>query len=181
MGTGYFNSRWLVAGVAFAALPSPVWAQDTGDADTMIVVVEHLSFFRVQDLSFGDILPSTAAGQVRVTPDGARTATGGVTLVGVGDHQPARFAGRGVYNRLVRIRLLSNTIQLTGPGAPMTVSQFEIGSTPNTNILTTSWTQFRIGATNGMFNFPVGARLNVNANQQPGTYSGTFSLTLEYQ
>lgn len=185
MTRGPFHHRarrgaWLLAAAGAAALGSPAAAQSADNADTMVVLVERLSFFTVQDLHFGDILPSTVAGQVRVTPDGVRTATGGVTLIGNGDQQPARFAGMGTYNRTVRIRLASNSIQLTGPGAPMTVTQFEIGSTPNTVILSTAPTNFLIGSTTGMFNFPVGARLNVNANQAPGSYSGTIAITLEY-
>lgn len=169
----------LLLGTAAANLPAPAMAQGVEDAETMAVIVDRLTFFRVQDLQFGGILPGTTAGVVRVLPDGNRTATGGVTLVG-SNHQPARFAGMGTYNRYVRIRLSSNTIQLTGPGAPMTVSQFELGSTPNTTILSTAWNQFRIASTNGVFNFPIGARVNVNANQREGTYTGTFSVTLDY-
>lgn len=145
----------------------------------MVVVVEPLSFFRVQDLNFGEMYSGPTAGVVRVTPDGARTATGGVTLIGT-SHQPARFAGMGVYNQLVRIRMGAASIPITGPGTPMTVSQFEIGSTPNTVILSTAWTTFGLGSPTGMFNFPLGGTLNVNANQAPGSYSGTFSITLEY-
>lgn len=148
-----------------------------GEAKT--IVLRQLSFFRVQDLDFGDIIPGPTAGVVRILPDGTRTTTGGVSVVG-STHQPARFAGLGSFNQQVLITISSNTIQLTGPGAPMTVSQFEIGSTP-TAILSTAPTRFRITATNGQFNFPVGARLAVAANQAAGSYSGTFAITLDYQ
>ena len=62
----------------------------------------------------------------------------------------------------------------------MTISQFDIGSSPTT-ILTTTPLRFRINTTNGQFNFPVGARLAVGANQADGVYSGTFAITLNYQ
>jgi hypothetical protein len=94
-------------------------------------------------------------------------------------HQPARFAGLGTFNRQVDISVSANSIQLTGPGAPMTLSQFEIGSTP-TAILTTTPMRFRIASTSGIFNFPIGGRLAVNANQAEGTYSGSFIITLNY-
>lgn len=170
----------LCAGMSALAAPSSASAQvvATAEADARAVMVQRLTFTNVQGLSFGRILPGPTAGVVRVHADGSRSRTGGVTLVDA-DHQPARFAGRGGYNQQVRVRLVSNTIQLTGPGAPMTVSQFEIGSTPPAN-LTTSWTNFRLGATTGVFNFPVGARLAVNARQAPGTYTGTFTVMLEY-
>ncbi len=170
-------------GVAVAMLaalaPAPALAQVARTTTAETVIVRQLSFIKDEDLDFGTILPSATAGQVRLEPNGTRTATGGVTLVG-STHQAARFAGFGTYNQQVLISMSANTIQLTGPGAPMTVSQWEIGSTP-TAILSTTPMRFRIGATNGVFNFPLGARLNVGANQAPGVYTGTFSITLNYQ
>lgn len=143
-----------------------------------VAVLRQLSFVRDEDMDFGRIVASATPGVVRVQPNGTRTATGGVTLVG-STHQAARFSGFGTFNQQVLISMGSNTIQLIGPGAPMTVSQWEIGSTP-TAILTTTPTRFRIGAANGVFNFPLGARLAVNANQAPGLYVGTFTITLNY-
>jgi hypothetical protein len=170
----------LLSGMATLAAPLPAAAQiATEQADARAVLVRRFSFFRVQEMSFGGIIPGPTAGVVRVSPDGVRTSTGGVILSG-SDHQPAQFAGMGLYNQQVRIRMGSNTIQLTGPGAPMTVSQWEIGSTPTTQVLTTSWRTFRLGSPTGTFNFPIGARVNVSANQAPGSYSGTFSIMLEY-
>jgi hypothetical protein len=151
----------------------------TRQAEAKSIVLRQLSFFRVQDLDFGDIIPGPTAGVVRILPDGSRTVTGGVTVVG-NTHQPARFAGLGSFNQQVLINVSANTIQLTGPGAPMTLSQFEIGSTP-TAILTTTPLRFRITSTIGQFNFPLGARLAVGANQAAGNYTGTFSITLNYQ
>lgn len=192
MGTRpYFSRRlpaarhlWLAAALGMAAQAAPAAAQQTQGptgnrtAETKAIVLRQLSFFRVQDLDFGDIVPGTTAGQVRILPDGTRTATGTIVLIG-STHQPARFAGLGTFNRQVDISISSNTIQITGPGAPMTVSQFEIGSNP-TAILTTTPLRFRIASANGQFNFPVGARLAVGANQAPGNYTGTFAITLNY-
>ena len=168
-------SGLLIAGTATApALAAPRSQTATGKA----IVLRQLSFFKVQDLDFGSMIPGTTGGVVRVLPDGTRTATGTVVLVG-NTQAVARFAGLGTYNEQVDISMSSNSIQLTGPGAPMTASLFEIGSTP-TAILTTTPTRFRIGSTLGNFNFPVGASLTVNANQAPGNYAGTFTITLNY-
>lgn len=170
-----FTAIMVVAGVTAPVAAQPT--NQTGRVET--VVLRQLSFVRVDDLDFGQIIPGPTAGVVRVQPNGTRTATGGVTLAG-STHQPARFAGFGSFNQQVLISMGANTIQLTGPGAPMTVSQWEIGSTP-TAILSVTPTRFRISATNGIFAFPLGARLAVNANQAPGNYSGTFTITLNYQ
>lgn len=170
----------MLSAMAGVAAPSSAGAQvATEQADARAVLVRRFSFFRVQDLSFGGIIPGPTPGVVRVQPNGVRTSTGGVVLSGSG-HQAAQFAGMGLYNQQVRIRMGSNTIQLTGPGAPMTVSQWEIGSTPTTQFLTTSPQTFRLGSPTGIFNFPLGARVNVNANQAPGHYTGTFTIRLDY-
>jgi spore coat protein U-like protein len=178
--------RACVSAALFAAIAgAPALAQSTqgptgtNQAEAKIIVLRQLSFFRVQDLDFGDIIPGPTAGVVRIFPDGTRTVTGGVTVVGT-THQPARFAGLGSFNQQVLISVSSNTIDLTGPGTPMTLSQFDIGSTP-TAILSTTPRRFRITSTNGQFNFPVGARLAVGANQTAGNYSGSFAITLNYQ
>lgn len=168
--------------LAAAAWTSGAAAQSApvaGPSRVEAAVLRPLAFVRDEDLNFGLIIPGATAGVVRVFPNGTRTATGGVTLVG-STHQAARFSGLGSFNQQVLISVSANTIQLTGPGAPMTVSQWEVGSTP-TAILTTTPTRFRIAAANGVFNFPLGARLAVGANQAAGNYSGTFSITLNYQ
>lgn len=77
------------------------------------------------------------------------------------------------------VSLGANSIFITGPGAPMRVRTFVIGSTP-TAVITTTPTRFRIGAVNGIFNFPIGATLEVGANQAAGTYTGNWTITLNY-
>jgi spore coat protein U-like protein len=163
--------------IASTAAP-PVVAQTDTQAEAEAIVLRPLSFFKVNDLDFGDIVPSASAGTVRIHPDGSRSRTGGVTLAGDGG-EPARFAGLGGFNRQVNISLGSNSIWITGPGTRMRVRNFEIGSTP-TAILSTRPTRFRITSPLGNYNFPVGATLEVGANQAPGEYSGTFSITLNY-
>ncbi|MBJ7439653.1 MAG: DUF4402 domain-containing protein [Sphingopyxis sp.] len=160
------------------AIAAPAHAQQTAQGQSEAIVLRPLSFFKVNDLSFGDIIPSNAAGTVTLAPDGSRSRTGGVTLAGNGG-APARFAGLGSLNRQVNISLGSNTIWLTGPGVRMRARTFEIGSTP-TAVLSTSPTRFRITSPLGNYNFPVGATLEVGANQTPGDYSGTFTITLNY-
>ena len=178
------NPQLALRGIAACALmmapavAAPAHAQQTAQAQSEAIVLRPLSFFKVNDLSFGDIIPSNAAGTVTLAPDGSRSRTGGVTLAGNGG-EPARFAGLGSFNRQVNISLGSNTIWLTGPGVRMRARTFEIGSTP-TALLSTSPTRFRITSPLGNYNFPVGATLEVGANQAPGDYSGTFTVTLNY-
>jgi Domain of unknown function (DUF4402) len=168
----------LVAGL----LPAAVYAQaQTGQADAEAIVVTSLSLTKGDDLEFGTMLAGPTAGTVIVPPSGARTKSGGVTLVG-NSFQPARFAGRGRVGQNVSILINSNNLTLNrvGGGATMRVNTWIIGSTPTASITTAPRT-FQISSANGIFTFPLGATLAVGANQRPGVYSGTFTITLNYQ
>lgn len=165
--------------VALVAAMSAVPAlADVEPANAEITIVRPLSFVIDDNLDFGRLIPSTVAGVVTMTPTGSRTATNGIVLVG-GGHKAASFAGQGTFNQRVDVSLGANSIFITGPGAPMRVRTFVIGSTP-TAVITTTPTRFRIGAVNGIFNFPIGATLEVGANQAAGTYTGNWTITLNY-
>lgn len=170
-----------IGGAALAWLPTASNAA-SGPAEGKAVVVSALSFLAVEELEFGNILPSATAGTVTVAPDGARTRTGGVTLVGGGTVQPARFAGRGSLNQTVLISIAAPSFTLTRAGGTetMILDTITIGSTP-TAVLTTTPRGFRITNGAGIFNFPVGGRLRVNANQVSGDYQGNLTVTLNYQ
>lgn len=159
-------------------------AQETASAVARAeaVVVANLTFIKVDDLSFGRVVPGTTAGTVVLSPAGTRTATGGARLATGGLVQPAAFAGKGTFNQQLTIRISNNSITLNrvGGGGTMTVDTFIIGSTPTAQI-TTSPQTFRIASSTGIFRFPLGATLRVKANQQPGTYVGSFTITVNYQ
>lgn len=171
-----------IAALGLLAIATASAAQaQSRSANAKTVVVSRLAFLNVEELEFGTLLAGTTAGTVTVSPAGVRTKTGGVTLVG-GLVQPARFAGRGTVNQTVLVSLSSNTstLQRVGGTETMTLDQITIGSTP-TAVLTIRPQAFRITSPTGIFNFPIGGRLSVNANQAPGDYVGTFSVTLNYQ
>jgi len=175
------NARFVLAAAMFAALSSPLHAE-TAQQRVETSVVEPGSFFKIDDLNFGVVVASNVAGSVTVTPTGARSRTGGVTLWG-NSHHPAQFAGRKPTqaNRPVRINLGANTILVTGPGAPMQVRLFRANTNPAQN-LTTTPRNFQVQqTTSGAFALFVGATLDVNANQAPGIYRGTWTITLNYQ
>lgn len=168
----------LVGAISAFAMTSPVSAKQRV-ADAQIAIVRPLEFIRVENLDFGTVIRATTAGTVTIAPNGTRTKTGNVILIGTG-FQPAKFAGMGTNNQNVDISLGAASIFATGPGAPMRVRTFVMGSTP-TAVLTTNPQRFRINSATGIFTFPVGATLEVGANQVPGTYTGTWTITLNYQ
>lgn len=174
-------ARFALAAAVMAAATAPAHAE-TEALDSQVSVVSPGSFYKVRDLHFGIVAASPLPGTVTVAPNGTRTSTGGVTLIG-NSHYPAEFAGMKPTqpNRPVRMRVGSNTVLLTGPGAPMVVSLFRANTNPAQTLSTTP-RNFQVQqSSNGAFALYVGATLAVNANQQPGTYTGTWTLTLDYQ
>jgi Domain of unknown function (DUF4402) len=168
------------AAVAYFAATAPAFA-DASPVDAQVAIVERGTFIKVEDLHFGVVIPSGLPGVVTVAPAGTRTATGGVTLVG-NLHHAAEFAGRKPSgNAPVRLSVGTATVQLTGPGAPMTVSLFR-GNTNPGQVLTPIPRNFQVqGQSSGAFELRVGATLAVNGNQAPGTYTGNWTITLDFQ
>lgn len=176
--------RFLAAALAFAGALAGMGATPAlaapGSAKADTEIVTRLSLIKDEDLFFGKIIRGATAGTVIIAPSGARTSTGGVTLA-PSTFQPARFAGYGRTNQSIQISVSANSITLNrvGGGATMTVDSWIIGSTPTAQLSTVPLV-FTIGSATGIFNFPLGATLRVGANQASGTYTGTFSVTVNY-
>lgn len=173
-----FRSISLAIMLGFGITTPPALAAPT-PGDVQAAVVTPLSFVNYENLDFGKIIPANVAGTVTISPANVRSATNGIVLVGT-DYQVARFAGMGAQGERVRIRITPNSLTLAGPGPAMTVNSFIIG-TDSTLQQNGASPNYRILASNGIFTFTVGGRLNVGANQPAGTYSGTFTATLDYQ
>lgn len=157
------------------------------------VVVAPLSVIKVQDLDFGRIAPRPQPGTVTVD-----TATGGCVVTGpilqVGTCRLARFDGMGTKNMNARISLTS-VVDLTGPGQAMVLDNVVLG--PNSTISLTgnsnangkgvgltkggNGARYQITTNSGIYSLYVGGRLNVNANQAPGLYTGSISISVQYQ
>ena len=178
-----YRAAYAVMAAALMISAAPAFAQssDSEQATAKANIVRSLSFFKVDDLEFGRIISGTTAGTVRIYPNGTRTSTGGVTVIGnASEYHPASYAGKGGVARIVLLSVGSNSIWIyNAAGQRMRVRNFEIGSTP-TAILDIGATRFSITNPNGQFEFPVGATLDVGANQAAGAYSGTYTITATY-
>ncbi|MEP0392780.1 MAG: DUF4402 domain-containing protein [Erythrobacter sp.] len=166
---------WLVA--------NPAHAQSSSNVDTQTVLLEPLTLAKLSDMDFGDLLVTTG-GTVVLSADSVTTciATGGV--VHTQECQPATFAGSGISGQRVRVRRpIGRTITLTGPGDDMTVTDFTIDGGATLNLVNSNpnWERFRINTLDGVFIFRVGGTLNVNPNQLPGVYAGSFDIRIDYQ
>jgi hypothetical protein len=121
-------------------------------------------------LAFGRFVPASG-GTITVTPAGARNKTGAVVLVSGGAVSSALFTlsegGNGkalVWSTIT----LPSTATLSSGGATMTLNNF-VSDPPGTMVGTTR-TDVKVGAT-----------LTVAPNQAQGNYSGSFSVTVNYQ
>jgi hypothetical protein len=163
---------------------------ETGHAQA--VIVEPLTLIKVRDMDFGKIVPSVAGGTVAINPVTDACSASGVISVG-NACRAAMFVGMGRNPFKARVTM-SNITQLTGPGAAMTVDDFVIGA--NSTITFTGNTngqgnggglqngngnqRYSINSPTGIFELHLGATLHVNPNQTPGVYTGTFSVTVQY-
>ena len=162
-------------------------------ATTRATVVAPLTVVWVQDLNFGRIVPRPQAGTVTVDQiTGACTVTG--PILEVGKCQFAQFAGMGTKNMGARISLTSVT-NLTGPGQAMVLDNITLGTNStisfagngNANGKGVGLTKggnaerYTIISNTGIYLLNIGGRLNVNANQVGGVYTGSIAISVQYQ
>lgn len=164
--------RSLLAAALLIAAPSQLLAATPpSDANADVIVLRPLSLLKKEDMDFGALLTSAAAGTATLDPvTGAVTTSGGVTAVS-GPTSPAVFVGAGSRNVPYQIRLPKEPATLTRDGGTetMILSNWTLDGPTNR----------RVGA-NQAFEFSVGGQLSVDANQADGTYVGTFEVTVHY-
>jgi hypothetical protein len=179
MKWGFSKMRFNVCLAALAATfatATPALAQQaSAQAEARGVVVQPLTLARVQDLDFGTVVGSAAAGSVVIDADtGGRTVSGGVTAVPSFPGDRGLFQGAGTAGQTV-------VLQLSAPS--LLISQ----SNPLDTITVTSMTLdqgnllSRTIPAGGVFQVGVGGDFAIAANQAPALYSANFDLTADYQ
>ena len=124
-------------------------------------------------LDFGRFVAGSG-GTVILAPTGLRSRTGGVVLLNSPTAGQAAFnvgkSGNGGGSKAVIITVPANgAIRLTSGANSMAVGTFV--NSPGT----------LLSIPNGGTTLSVGATLTVAPNQAPGSYSGTFPMTVNYQ
>lgn len=145
----------------------PVTGIATGEATAHIVVPIELT--KNSDLLFGNVAAGPSAGTVTIAVDGMRTGNGGITLIAAGNNSgAASFAVTGYPEATYTIDL-PVSITIEDNGNVMVVDNFvsDLGSVSQ---LSSMGEGFMV----------VGATLNVEANQAPGLYTGTFDVIVAY-
>ncbi len=139
---------------------------ESAEADVIITLLAPISISTGANMDFGTMLTTGTAGTVTVTPAGARSSVN-VDLFG-GVPSAASFDVTGEGGENYSITLPSSTTLSSG-GNTMTVDTLnhDAGASPKLPV-------------GGSETFNVGATLSVGAAQAAGTYSGTFSVTVNY-
>ncbi|HEU5481800.1 MAG TPA: DUF4402 domain-containing protein [Sphingomicrobium sp.] len=169
---GAASLRSLAAAALLVAAPSQLLAAIPATNSTgEVMVLRPLSLINVRDLDFGALIASATAGTATVDPlTGAAATAGGVTATPA-PTSAARFAGA---------RSLRGPVQIRIPTAPVTITR----SGGTETMIVSDWTldghTTRQVGINEAFEFNVGGTLYVGANQAPGTYVGTFTVTVNY-
>lgn len=158
---------------AFVALLLPAAAAAapvTRSATVEAAILSPLSVIKRADLDFGTLVVTGAGTAVMDPNSSSMTTTGAIVRAGT-SAQPARFTATGSKNAVAIIRLPKNPVTLTRVGGTetVTVSNWTVDGSINRRIPITD-----------TFDFYVGSQLNVAAGQVAGTYSGTFSVTVQY-
>ncbi|MEM7492333.1 MAG: DUF4402 domain-containing protein [Pseudomonadota bacterium] len=148
----------LIGGAAYAA---------DVDSNAGARIVAPLQVANATALYFGTVVPSiTNADSVIVSATGAKTCGAELTCLTT-DHTAAAFNVTGETDRVYTISLPSS-VQISNGSENMDVDNFTGSKASGT-------------LTSVADNFTVGGTLDVGANQAAGEYTGTFTVTVEYQ
>ncbi len=155
--------------IAAASFATSAQAATTSTATATAEVLSSLTVTSTADLQLGQIAANTG-GTVTVNADSTVASTG--ALISTGTRSPAAFDVVGSPNSMVLVTLPSGSVNLTRVSGTQTMSLGSFNTNPNG--------AFQLSVT-GTGSFNVGGTLTVGSGQVPGTYTGTFAVSVEYQ
>lgn len=169
----------LAATTAFAAPAAaqtvPVSSSDSIEARALLI--QPATIQRVDDLSFGTIVATpSASGNVTINADtGLRVVGAGLTGSVSDQGQRGRFIGNGVPLSQVTLTAAFPTVLVNtadnSAGVTFSAGSLDLASATGTRI---------IGPT-GVFYVGVGGTITIATSQMPGLYTGTVTLTADFQ
>lgn len=157
-------------GFLIVASTQTAYGQVSASANATAFIASPITITKVTDLQFGGFV-SGIGGTVTISTTGARTPVGPVPLNNVTyPIGAASFSLTGAPNFVFTITL-PTTIAITGTG----------GSTMNVTTIVSNPSGTGTLSAGGTSTLIVGGTLTLSGNQAPGAYSGTFSVTVNYQ
>lgn len=155
--------------IALVILLLPVPASAVSALATInVTVARFLSITNTSSLEFGTISVSSTAGSVVVDVNGMRFTTGGVSINPAGMYTPAKFIIEGKPDASFSITLPDSVELRDGKGNTIHVDKLE-SSNKSGNL-----------DANGALEVKVGGKINLDANQKSGDYSGVMIVELNY-
>ena len=166
------KALFALAGLALAAAPAAAQVAAPTQPPGRALILVPLTLTKIQDLHFGDIVPSTTtAGWVAINAStGARTSSAAMNLLPSNVGQRGHFAGAGSPSQQVIIELTPATELTSVNGDVITVLTMNLDG-PTTRTIHPVDRTFYVG---------VGGILFIEANQPEGIYSATYNLTANY-
>ena len=161
----------LFIAIAMIGFTVNTFGQESADGTSTTTVIAPITIAADQDLAFGNVTENGNGGTVTVTAAASASATGAIGAQAVdGTVTAGSFNVGGETGKLYDITLPSTTATLTGAstGAP-TIAVSGL----NTNIA-----EGTIG-TSGTFY--VGGIITLTGGQTVDTYSGTYTVTVQYK
>ena len=154
---------WAAVGLSLGAAGSGATTV-TGHAS--VTIVSAITASETSPMGFGLVQSNPSGGTINLTPSGSISATNGLSLAGPAT--PATFTIQGEPSTAVTISFSSGNM-LIGSGPAMALIDFShnAGASP-------------VLDRRGMLTFSVGAALTVGPAQPPGSYSGTYMVTINY-
>lgn len=150
--------------MAAALMAGQAQAANSVSAGATVEIAAPIAITQDTALAFGNIGPSAASGTVTIAVGGGKSVTGGVSDLG-GSHAAGAFTVTGASGASYSVTIPAS-VSLTGPGTAMSASLTDDASGT---------------LTGGSETFNVGATLSVGANQTAGSYSGTYTVSVDYQ
>lgn len=167
-----YKTLMLVA--VLVAFSATSFGQLSATADVGAKIIAPIAINKNIDLYFGSIIKGTAVSTVQITPGGVRSIlVGDAALSAVAPAATAaRFTITGEGGLAYTITLPPAAVTINSGVPTMTVDNFAGDVGPIATFPAGAGTQTQI--------LNVGAVLNVGANQASGTYTGTFSVSVNY-
>jgi len=165
-----FNKFVLAA--SLAALSTGLYSANafaaSVTANASANVITPLAIAESTGMDFGDVSVGTGGGTVVLDTTGGRSVTGDAEAVTGGTQTAGVYNVTGSGTKAYSITFPASATISSG-GNNMTVDTFthDAGATP--------------ALTGGADTFNVGATLTISPSQAPGAYSGTYTLTVNYQ
>lgn len=173
--------RWLATAIAALAVVIPVaaQAQDTTSVRSVVRIPGETRIDKIEDLHFGDIIPGNSGGTITVAINNNVSTTGTVISAG-GDPHAAEF--------VITRQILADYPTYNGPLGTDTILLTHISQPTETMLLRDFTTDFNRTIFFGLpayffrtsYDFRIGGTLDVAADQEPGSYLGFFTVTIDY-